>query len=109
MSQAKHPKLGTIYLLWAKGTDRFKIGYTYAGVEKRAAAIETSSPWPILVVATMPGRVYDEKTVQLEFKRFRTHREWFSLPEPEVWKLLERFGAVKGTPWLEGHRSTAKN
>jgi hypothetical protein len=92
VTQQKHPKVGTVYLLWAEDTDRFKIGYTYAGVGKRAAAIETCSPWPIRIVATMPGRVYDEKTLQLEFMRFRTHREWFALPETDVWRLLDRFG-----------------
>ena len=92
MTQKRHPKVGTVYLLWAMDTDRFKIGYSYAGVGKRAAAISASSPWPILIIATKPGRVYDERTLQLEFSGYRTHREWFALPEPAVWALLDRFG-----------------
>lgn len=91
MTKRKDPAPGWIYLLWCVGTQRFKIGYS-KDVAQRAAAIECQSPYPLRVVAAMPGIVSDEQTLHIEFRKYRTHREWFDLPEAALWLLLERFG-----------------
>ncbi len=83
---------GLVYLLWAVGTDRFKIGYTARAVGQRAWAIEAASPYPLKILASMPGRVRDEKDLQHDFRQHRSHREWFILAEDAVYALLSRFG-----------------
>ena len=91
MSKAKYPGVGRVYLLWAAGTQRFKIGFS-KDVATRSAAIEASSPCPIRVVADMPGTVADEQSLHYRFRKHRSHREWFVLPEDAVWRALAVFG-----------------
>lgn len=91
MSKRKNPSPGWIYVLWCVGTTRFKIGYSM-NVRQRAEAIESNSPYPLRVVATKRGIVSDEQDLHIAFRKFRSHREWFDLPENAVWSLLERFG-----------------
>lgn len=82
----------TVYLLWAVGTRRFKIGYTAGSVDVRAAQIAAMSPLPLRIVAERAGDVALERALHAELRRFRLHGEWFSLPEQAVWRVLEQFG-----------------
>lgn len=91
MTKRKDPTPGWIYLLWCVGTQRFKIGYS-KDVAQRAAAIESQSPYPLRVITAMPGIVSDEQGLHIEFRHYRSHREWFDLSEDAVWRLLARFG-----------------
>jgi hypothetical protein len=91
MTKRKSQQPGWVYLLWCIGTQRFKIGYS-GNVAQRAEAIESSSPYALKVVATKPGLVSDEQSLHHEFRAYRSHREWFDLPESAVWALLARFG-----------------
>ena len=42
--------MGTVYMLWAEDTDRFKIGYTARKTaDERALALQTGCPFPIRI------------------------------------------------------------
>lgn len=91
MENAINTQPGWVYLMWCKGTMRWKIGYS-RNVKTRWEALSCASPFPLIVAAAKPGRMADEQDLHIEFRQYRTHREWFDLPESAVWKLLERFG-----------------
>lgn len=83
---------GLVYVLWAEGTVRFKIGYTHGlTVHQRASHIETSSPFPLRILAAKPGTMKREHELHLALRDYRVHREWFELPEPAVWWLMKQF------------------
>jgi hypothetical protein len=81
-----------VYVLWAEGTRRFKIGYTRGLVDDRAAAIMAMSPLPLRIVAEALGTRRDEMRLHAALRQYRSHGEWFSLPEPAVWWLLRQCG-----------------
>lgn len=101
-------KIPKVYVLWAEGTDRFKIGYTADPIKKRCTAIDYMSPIPLRVAAVAPGSRDREHQLHSALREFRTHGEWFRLPEDAVWWLLDQFGVdveqVKNTPLTDDDR-----
>lgn len=91
--EAQSPR-GWLYLLWAENSTIFKIGFTQVGVAERATVIESMSPLPIRVLGAIQGSRFDEGSLHIELGQYRSHGEWFSLPEEAVWPLLQRFGAA---------------
>jgi len=80
-------------MLWAKGTDLWKIGFTQRAVAHRAAVIQSQSPIDLLIVAECPGTQRDERDLHVRLRRFRVRNEWFDLPEDEVFSLWASIGA----------------
>jgi hypothetical protein len=85
----------SVYLLWAVGTQLFKVGYTHASVDQRAAAIMAMSPIPLRIIAERPGGRADELALHVALRQYRQHGEWFQLPEDAVFWALEQFGIEK--------------
>lgn len=83
---------GSLYFLWAQWTTSFKVGFTRGPVGNRAFDIEASSPVPIRILASKPGTMCDEKKLHASLREYRSHREWYVLPEPVVWQVLQFFG-----------------
>lgn len=81
-----------VYLLWAQGTHRFKIGSTKGPVEKRVAAMQTSSPFPLVIQGVIEGSTGIERRLHERLRNFRVVGEWFDLPEAIVWQVLTWFG-----------------
>ena len=82
-------------MLWAEGTTRFKIGFTRESTaDKRALQLMASSPFPLRIIATKAGTTRDEQEAHFLAHAFRTHGEWFALPEAAVWWLLRWFGVA---------------
>jgi hypothetical protein len=92
--------VGRVYLLWAVGTDRFKIGFTAKkSANSRAYGLESMCPYPIGIVADIPGTTTLERSIHREFKEYRVHRgEWFALTEDATWQVLKRFGINDSLP-----------
>lgn len=88
----KSKTIGSLYFLWAERTQSFKIGFTRGPLWKRAYDIEASSPVPIRVLAGKSGTMRDEKELHQSLRRYRSHREWYVLPEDMVWQILQWFG-----------------
>ena len=70
-----------VYLVNALGTDLYKIGKAVS-VERRIAELQTSSPHKLAIVAIVEG--VREKTLHEQYKQWRSHGEWFCLPESAV-------------------------
>lgn len=85
-------KIPKVYVLWAEGTDRFKIGYTADPIKKRCSAIDYMSPIPLRVVAVALGDRTRERALHSALHEFRTHGEWFRLTEDAAWWLFEQCG-----------------
>ncbi|NDJ21003.1 hypothetical protein GS682_04950 [Nostoc sp. B(2019)] len=71
---------GTVYLLNAKGTNRYKIGYTNRHFQARLTEIGgRQSPYPLVAIKTI--LVEDAHAIELalhrQFAQQRKHGEWF--------------------------------
>jgi hypothetical protein len=95
-SRARPSSGGRVYLLWAEGTQIFKLGFTDRTVNQRARMIEFNSPLPLRIVGDIPGTMRDERSMHAMLARFREHGEWFRLPEDVLWQVLRWFGLSAG-------------
>ena len=82
-----------IYVLWAEGTNRFKVGYTSRNVGSRAAEIEAASPFPLRIIGSRVGTKADEQQIHRRLRRHHVQHEWFMLPESVVWQLIRWLGS----------------
>ncbi|MBH8566753.1 GIY-YIG nuclease family protein [Nostoc sp. CENA67] len=95
-------KKGTVYLVNAKGTNRYKIGYTNRRIEERLAELSGGqSPFPLVVTKTI--LVEDAHTVELgfhhKFADCRKYGEWFEFDGDrlkEVCKLMDEAAKHQG-------------
>ena len=94
LAEPKRRGAGTVYFIRASGgTGPVKIGYA-ADVWGRLASLQTGSPVPLCVVATVPGGRALEARLHEQFAQLRSHGEWFhAAPE-----LLE-YIASHAEPW----------
>lgn len=79
--------MGIVYLVWAKGTNRYKIGFTNRKFEERMRELSSGqSPYPLELVK----KVVCDKAPEVESKlhqRFsicRSYGEWFEFDAKEV-------------------------
>lgn len=80
---AEQKRGGKIYfLLCSPGgcLGRIKIGWT-SRPEKRLAALDTVCPFPLRLLAIIPGRKLDEKKLHSLFGSLRRNGEWFDADE----------------------------
>jgi T5orf172 domain len=75
---------GHVYLIRAKGTNRFKIGMTRAGrMQARFDELnhlQSADPLEIVRVIDVADRHQVEAALHQRFKRDRKHGEWFEFP-----------------------------
>ncbi|WP_292808715.1 GIY-YIG nuclease family protein [Nostoc sp. JL23] len=89
-------KTDTVYLIHAKGTIRYKIGYTNRPFEQRLAELSSGqSPYPLIAIKTI--LVEDAHTIELglhhKFSSFRYYGEWFEFTNhqlKEVCKAMDK-------------------
>ena len=74
---AVQSRRGTIYFIEAVGCDRFKIGFTKGEVEDRRRVLQVCAPFPLRVVAAVPGFRSDETDLHHRFAPLRCCGEWF--------------------------------
>lgn len=87
---------GQIYFLLCRpegSLGRVKIGWTRS-LRNRIRAVETSSPYPIELIVSVPGNSNHEKKLHWLFSGLRSHGEWFDAAD----NLLDFISSVK----LEG-------
>ena len=98
-----------VYVLWAKHTQLYKIGYTSlgtSGVMERMKPIQGYCPTKVDVIVHFPGTPGLEKRLHRNFKEYRVEGEWFELPEECVWWLIDQDGVRPGNEWyIRGHGS----
>lgn len=91
-----------IYFIQAEQGGPVKIGYTTGEtIAARLSSLQTSCPFPLRVLRTMPGTTQDERALHARFADARLHGEWFH-PTDE---LIALAGDVNRSPLeLHGHR-----
>src|SRR5262249_4903318 len=92
--RAKTPKnsTGKVYLLGARGTNRFKIGFTRERkVEYRARDIAGCCPYPLEILAFRRGSIQDERALHRLYAAERVTGEWFELSPQQVTGLILSF------------------
>jgi T5orf172 domain len=85
-------KKGTVYLINAKGTNRYKIGYTNRPFEQRLTELSGGqSPFPLIATKTI--LVEDAHTVELglhhKFTSFRKYGEWFEFDNRQLKEVIK--------------------
>lgn len=91
-------KSGYIYLIHARGTNRYKIGLTTRTVEERLAELNSSqSAFPLRLVASAQfSNVHEtEKALHLKYRLCRVHGEWFEFSKQELRAVIEDIQGVE--------------
>lgn len=75
------PAAGVVYFIEALGTGRLKIGWTRRPVGARLRQLQTAMPFELVVRATIPGTMMDERALHRRFASLRAlaTAEWFHL------------------------------
>lgn len=82
--------IGTVYAIQSVDGGPIKFGYS-DNVPKRLAQIQTNHHARLVVLATRPGRVVDEREIHRAFAAHRLNGEWFA-PAPEVLAFVAAMG-----------------
>lgn len=87
MSQA-----GFVYLIWAEGTDKYKIGVT-TDLEKRVAILQTGCPARLRIISFFKTEdmLAVESGIHAKWCDFQILGEWHQIPPTEISKLLSEF------------------
>lgn len=91
-------KPGFIYLIHARGTNRYKIGLTTRSVEQRFAELNGSqSPYPLeLLEVISTGNVTEtESYLHQRYAFQRCHGEWFEFSNRELKEVLKEFDRLE--------------
>ena len=75
LGEESEPRLGCVYFIEGPGR-AIKIGYA-RNLTKRLAALQTSSPVRLRVLATVPGGSRLEREYHRQFAVYALHGEWF--------------------------------
>lgn len=82
-----------VYLIHAKETRLFKIGFAGSDVNKRMRSIQTSSPFALDIIDSREGTQKDEATLHFELRDFRRQGEWFEFNDPS--HAMKHFHSIK--------------
>lgn len=78
----------TVYLVWAKGTNRFKIGRS-GNPQSRLLGMQTGSPFELALIAETDQAT--EADLHRQFADFAVKGEWFEVPTTHWSPLLSAF------------------
>ena len=86
---------GYVYLIWAKGTDCYKIGSSQYP-EKRLPSLQTGSPVELEIIAVMPSENHEleERAMHARWRSYRIQGEWFKFNPTLIPRVLGDFGFV---------------
>lgn len=79
-----------IYMLWAEGTRRFKIGFTQRDPELRRREIDAYSPIRVHLISVIGGSKADEQRLQRELRRYLVKGEWFEMEQVDILEAVRR-------------------
>ncbi len=91
-------KPGFIYLIHAKGTNRYKIGLTTRSVEQRFSELNGSqSPYPLELLEAIPtdNVTITEGYLHSKFILHRKHGEWFEFSHRQLREVLKEFDRLE--------------
>lgn len=87
--RAKHP--GYVYLAWAEGSPRYKIGCSKDVIERGwSLKSSTNNPYPIRIVHSFYSSEMIDRELQLhhQFEQYRVYKEWFELPPEAIAQFM---------------------
>lgn len=74
----RHTGQGYVYFIRALGgPNLIKIGWTGRSAEYRLASLQSGSPYPLEIIAWVPGTVELEHAYHARFAHLRSFGEWF--------------------------------
>lgn len=76
-------EVGIIYFIKSSNNHEVKIGFTSGDVAKRMSTLQTSHPYKLELLATIPGDTKFESELHNTFQQHRLRGEWFK-PHPDV-------------------------
>lgn len=81
-SKGRKLRSGDVYLIRAKGTNRYKIGCT-TNLKSRLKSLRIKNPYELELIHSIPSNDIEifEKSLHDQFAKYRVHSEWFELPE----------------------------
>jgi hypothetical protein len=82
-----------IYFIQSEHGGPVKIGHA-DDLAKRLVGLQTARPDKLVVLATAPGSVRDERAIHAAFAHFREKGEWFS-PHPSVMAAVSHVATTK--------------
>ena len=77
---------GFVYAIHAVGTNRVKLGFSQEP-EKRMAALQIGSPFPLQLIYKMPGGPRDERRLHSRFRSCRIFGEWFEFTSGQIQQI----------------------
>jgi hypothetical protein len=90
-----------IYIVWAKGTDLVKLGYTAdPTINVRLSALQVGCPFPLEVIAFAQGTEKDEREYHWMLSKSAVRGEWFRWG-PTAHKIAEMLKAQPPEPKLK--------
>lgn len=93
-----------IYVAQPEPGGPVKIGFSKvkrsSEVMRRLAQLEPGCPWPLRLICTLHGGIYEERELHARFEHLRIHREWFRLEgELLLWLRGIAGGENVGPSW----------
>lgn len=95
----------TVYVVRAKGTDLYKVGYTSGSAKERIASMQTGCPYDLEVVCELDGGRKAEQALHAVLTDFRSSGEWFDASESGLFPRVVRSGPSE---WLRKKSATAR-
>jgi hypothetical protein len=84
---------GVIYVFQQGDVPAVKIGYTKHDVAARLVSMRTYSPYPVKVLAEIPGTMKIERRIHAELSEHRLEGEWFEKVD-QVMAVVERWESL---------------
>lgn len=91
---------------FARAGDAVKIGVS-RNVRRRVQMLSTCSPFPIQLLAVMPGGIQDERALHRRFAHLRMNGEWFR-PDSELLDFIATLPPVAATPKREPNLTSGR-
>ncbi len=85
----QQPKDQYVYLIGCRSTNTLKIGLS-VNPKKRLSTLQTSSPYRLSIIRTIPGGADVERLLHQEFQSLKMSGEWFKWSN----KIIDRFESL---------------
>lgn len=92
---------GKVYLVWARYSHYFKIGFTTRAVEERINDMVGSSPLVPMLIGSIPGDRHLEREIHKRLAEFRVNREWYWFSEDLAAEMFQYFGVISSREDIE--------
>lgn len=89
--------VGYVYFILSEQSKSVKIGYS-STPEKRLDNLQTGSPVQLKLIGKLQATKSDEASFHAHYQEYRTHGEWFALPQDEIDAIVRDYGVEQRLP-----------